>query len=286
MESLKAEATVRAREANFQLLQELLERALSRRGGGMATGLDTARLEAQLENERHNLSVVRYEVDRLQVNLIHAMGIPFDVRVILTDQLQTDIPHVPTIPEAVSTAIANRAEIKAQTQRIRTASLTLKSTESERIPSLVGQGDYGLIGNRVHNTLDTYNVAALLSIPIFDGGQREGRISESRSQVRQETIRMQVVANQVVLEVREALITLASAREQFGIAQSGLKAALTELVLARERFSVLTSGNNLELTNATFSLARARENAVDAMFRLNASRVNLARGTGQLEKLQ
>jgi outer membrane protein TolC len=54
IETLKAEATVNTRNANMQLFEELLELARSRRGGGMGTGLDTARLEAQLEMSANN----------------------------------------------------------------------------------------------------------------------------------------------------------------------------------------------------------------------------------------
>ncbi|MGH7229222.1 MAG: TolC family protein [Nitrospiraceae bacterium] len=285
MEALKAEATVRSREANLRVFIELLELARGRRGGGMATGLDTARVEAQLENERQHLALARNEVERIKLSLIHVLGISFDVRLTLTDDLLLEIDDVPSPQEALAMAMTNRAEVKTQAQRIKAASISLSSTVSERLPSLSAQGDYGLIGNRYNNTLDTYNVALLLSIPIFDGGQREGRISESRSLVQQEMFRMQVVTNKVTYEVREAIVTIASAKEQLGIAQAGLKAAITELGLARERFTVLTASSNLEVTNALFSLVRARDNVVDAMFRLNASRVNLARALGQLDKL-
>ena len=284
VETLKAEATVKTRNANMQLFEELLELARSRRGGGMGTGLDTARLEAQLENERQQLAVARAEVERLKVNILHGLGFAFDVRLTLTDALKLDVLEPPTIEEAVTAAMNQRMEVKAQQQRIKTASLTLNSTETERVPSLAAQGDYGLIGNRMHNTLDTYNIGLFLTVPLFDGA-REGRISESRSQVNQETIRMRVVSNQVVLDVREALVTLSSAKEQLAISQVGLQAALKELALAKERFTVLTAGSNFEVTNALYSLSRARDNTVDAMFRLNGARVNLARALGELDKL-
>lgn len=84
------------------------------------------------------------------------------------------------------------------------------------------------------------------------------------------------------MEVREALVTMQSAKEQVAISQDGMKAALKELQLARERFTVLTAQNNLELTNALNSVSRARDNTVEALFRLNASRVHLARAQGRL----
>jgi len=55
--------------------------------------------------------------------------------------------------------------------------------------------------------------------------------------------------------------------------------------LAQERIRMLSS-NTLELSNALFSLVRARDNMIDALFRVNASRVNLARAQGQMEQLR
>jgi outer membrane protein TolC len=141
-----------------------------------------------------------------------------------------------------------------------------------------------MIGNQANSTLSTYNLGLTLTVPIFDGGQREGRISESRSQMQQEELKMRLVLNQVTMELREALVTLTSAREQLRIARDGLKAAFTEVQLARERFRVLSS-NSLELSNALFSLVRARDNMIDALFRVNASRVNLARAQGRLDQV-
>jgi hypothetical protein len=46
------------------------------------------------------------------------------------------------------------------------------------------------------------------------------------------------------------------------------------------------SSNTLELSNSLFSLVRARDNMIDGLFRANASRVNLARATGQVEELR
>jgi outer membrane protein TolC len=182
-------------------------------------------------------------------------------------------------------AINNRPELKAQLQRIKTADLSLKSVKGERVPSLSAQGDYGLIGTQIDNTLSTYNVGVMLSVPIWDGGQREGRIGETRSQFNQELYKLDLVKNQVNLDLREALVTLKAAVEQHRIGKDGLKAALTEVSLARERINVLSS-NTLELSNALFSLVRARDNMIDALFRVNASRVNLARAQGRLEELR
>jgi outer membrane protein len=189
-------------------------------------------------------------------------------------------------PQAgVDKPLANRPEVQAQVTKIKATELTYSSITGERLPSLVAQGDYGLIGNRWTNTLDTYNLALLLQIPIFDGGWREGRIAEARSQVRQEALSLRSVLNQVKMEGHDAVASLVAAQEQFGIARIGMQAATKELELARERYAVITAASHFELTNALTALARARKSLVNALFQLNAARVNIARSTGSLTTL-
>jgi outer membrane protein TolC len=284
MEVLRHEETVAAREANVELYKELVAFIRSRQIGGMATGLDTARLETQLENERQRLEVARNDVERAKLALINSLGINFDVKLVLTDQLKSTDDPVPSQVQAMEAAMGNRPELKAQQQRLKVAGLSLSSIQGEQLPSLQATGDYGAIGNKWNATLGTYNVGVALTVPIFDGGQRLGRISESRSLLQQEQYKTALVTNQVTMELREALVTLVSAKEQLKIAKDGLKAAFTEVQLARERFRVLSS-NSLELSNALASLVRARDNLVDALFRVNASRVNLARAQGKLEEM-
>jgi outer membrane protein TolC len=285
MEVLRNYETADARTANVELYKELVAFIKSRQSGGMATGLDTARLETQLENERQRLELAKSDVERTKLSLINALGINFDVKLVLTDELKAPEEPVPTQESAMEVALAKRPEMKAQEQRVQVSKLSLSSVKGERLPSLQAQGDYGLIGNRVENPTTTYNVGVTLSIPVFDGGQREGRIGESRSQLLQEEIKMDLVTRQITMELREALVTLTSAKEQVRIAKDGLKAAATEVQLARERFRLLSS-NSLELSNALFSLVRARDNIIDGLFRANASRVNLARAMGQVEALR
>jgi len=284
-ETLRHQETLAARRANVALYEDLVDFVKSRQSGGMAMGLDTARLESQLENERQRLEIARGDMERAKLILLNTIGIGFDAKLALTDEMKGYDGAIPHLESALETALSERPEMKAQLQRIRTAELTLSAAKGERLPSLSGQGDYGLIGNKIDNNLGTYNVGVLLSVPIYDGGQREGRIGEVHSQLNQETIKLALVKNQVIMELREALVTLKASMEQLRIAKNGLTASTTELTLARERFRVLSS-NTLELSNALFSLVRARDNMIDALFRVNASRVNLARARGEAASIR
>ncbi|GJL54637.1 MAG: outer membrane protein [Nitrospirales bacterium] len=284
LEALRAQKAVQARQADVKLNKELLRLATERKSAGMATSLDVTRARVQLENERQRLLVARNDYNRAKLNLIRAIGLSFDVRLVLTDELE--LVHVPvqSPEEALLLAQENRVELQAQKRRERLAALTLSSVVSERIPNLEASGDVGLIGNQVPDALTTDNVQVLLTVPIFDGGQREGRISENRSLVRQESLRTQDLTYQVTLEVRDALLTIESAQQQVDVAQLGLKLSLKELELARERFAVGVA-TNIEVTNAQTSVAQARDNLIEALFTFNAARVNLARAQGRLHDL-
>ncbi|MDH5640349.1 MAG: TolC family protein, partial [Nitrospira sp.] len=212
-------------------------------------------------------------------------GIGYDVTLQLTDDMKAYEGLIPSLERSMEEAALNRPELKAQMQRIKTAELTVQSIKGERMPSMSAEGNYGFIGNKFDNNTGTYNVGLQISIPIFDGGQREGRIGQSMSEFNQERYRLVLVKNQIGMEVREALVTLKSALEQHRIAKDGLKASMTEVSLAQERIRMLSS-NTLELSNALFSLVRAKDNMIDALFRVNASRVNLARAQGQVNQLR
>lgn len=285
MEGLKAMAMVKMHEANQRVMEELLVLVKQRQRGGVATGLDIARLDAQIATERQLASTARYDVEHSKLTLLNLLAIPYDIKLALTDDLKSDAGEIPASRAAVESALGARPEVQAQFTRVKASELTYSSITGERLPSLVAQGDYGLIGNRWNNTLDTYNMALVLQIPLFDGAQREGRIAEARSQLRQEALRMQTVLNQVKMEVHDAVAAITAAREQVTIAQAGLQMATKELDLARERYAVITAASYFELTNGLTSVARARENLVNALFQLNAARVNLARATGSLNAL-
>ena len=284
IEALRADEAVKARQADIELSQQLLKLTRDRKAAGVATGLDVTRQEVELENNKQRLLVSQNEQESARLNLIRSLGIAFDVRLVLTDELKF-VPVEPQIREqALLTAHEQRLELRVQENRQRLAALSLSSVTSERIPSLSLNGDYGWIGLKPDEALATRSIGLTFSIPIFDGGQRESRISESRSRVRQESIRMKDVSDQVTLEVRNALLTLESSVQQVAVAGKGLELALKELTFAKDRFAAgLTT--NIEVTNAQTSVARARDNQIEALFRFNASRINLARAKGEIEKL-
>ena len=284
IEALRADEAVKARRADIELGEQLLKLARDRKAAGVATGLDITREEVQLENHRQRWLVAQNEQEIARLNLIRSLGITFDVKLTLTDELKFVPVEAIQADQALTIARQQRVELKAQETRQKLASLSLSSVTNERVPSLSLNGDYGWIGVKPEDAPATRMIGLTLSVPIFDGGQREGRIAETRSRVRQESIRMKDISDQVTLEVRNALLTLESSQQQVAVAQKGVDLAAKELTFARDRFAA-GLGTNIEVTNAQTSMARARDNLIEALFRFNASRINLARAKGEIDQV-
>ena len=281
-DALRADAAVKASQANLDLNQQLLKLAQDRKSAGVATGLDVTRAQVQVENERQRLLVAKNSRERAKLTLIRALGIHFGVKLILTDQLKLVEVDEQSSQDVLDRARAQRVELEAQRRREKLASLSMSSVSSEQLPSLSFSGDYGFVGNKVDRLDSSWTGGLFMSIPIFSGGQLQGRMSQERSKVRQEQIRTKDVSDQITLEVQDALLTISSTEQQVLVAEEGLKLALKELKLSRERFAVGVA-NNVEVINAQTSVARARDNVIEALSNFNAARINLARAQGLLD---
>jgi outer membrane protein TolC len=89
----------------------------------------------------------------------------------------------------------------------------------------------------------------------------------------------------VALEVRGALLDIASAREQVDAARGRQQVAEQEVEQARERFRAGVAGN-ADVVTALGSLNAARTGLIDALTALQTARLALARAEGTVSQLR
>ncbi len=271
-------------KANVELSEALLKLAENQKAVGTATGIDVTRARVQQANERQRLLVTENERKAFQLRLLRLIGLDLDRDYRLDEQLSMTQPAARTVEQAVSIAQESRADLKAQVQREEAVRLTYSAVKWERMPSVVGFGDYGSIGSGLTAMLPTRVYGVALRLPIFDGGRRDARRAEAGLQLRQEEVRTTDLKRQIELEVRVALDNLRSAEEQLEVAAEGLELAEAEMAQARRRFEAGVSGS-LELTDAQTRLIRAQENQLNARFSVELARVDVASATGTIQKL-
>jgi len=281
---LRAQASLDTEHANVELSESLLRLAQQQKAAGTGTGIEITRAEVQLANDRQALLVAENDLDRTRLQLLKVIGLKLDNPVELTDRLSY-IPLESIEPaQALATANQHRAELRAQQRREENARLNFSATKLERLPSVSAFANYGDIGTSVYNALPTRSIGASVKIPIFDGGRRDARRSESASQFRQESIRTADLHDQIELDVRVAIDSLHSADAQVKAAEEGLSLAEMEVAQAERRYKAGVS-NSVEVTDAQTRLARARDNRINALYNYNLARIDLGTATGTIQSM-
>jgi outer membrane protein len=283
----RADAQLNARVADSSLAEDLLRIAREQLEAGVGVALDVTRAQSQLAAIRAQIIAVRNDRGRARLELLRTVGLPLDTRVSLTDSLSS-LRHdeaLPTEEEAIAQAMRSRADIRSIDAQLTAVDRRVSAVRAERLPMVSAFGDYGAIGKNGGNLLGTYNWGVQLSVPLFDGFRREGRVEEQTALHREIDVRRRDLREQASVEVRTALLDLASAREAVSAAQERVRLAEQEVAQASERFRAGVAGN-ADVFTASISLNGARTQVVDALASYQNSRIALARAAGGARDLQ
>lgn len=285
---LRTNAQLQARLADSSLARDLVTIAQSQLEAGVGVALDVTRAQSQLAGVRNQLISARNERDKAQLDLLRSLNLALDTPVQLSDTLSTDVPEDLALDQATATARAlrDRPDLRAMDEQIQAARQSVSAIRAERLPSLSAFGDDGVVGKSGSTRLlPTYTWGVQVSVPVFDGFRREGRIQEQQAATRELDVRKKDLEQQAATEVRGALIDLASAREAIGASRERLRLSQQEVDQARQRFRAGVSGN-ADVVNAALSLNAARSQYIDVLTSLQLARVSLARSEGAITQLR
>lgn len=282
----RAEAQLSSRRADSALAADLLRIARDQLQAGTGIALDVTRAESQLANVRAQIIGARNERDRGLLELKRAVGLPLDAPLTLSDSL-AGMPVGDGAPDAVSAlarATESRADVKALLAQETAQRAATQAIKWERTPQLGLVVDQGVIGKNWNRLLPTYSWGVQLSVGLFDGFRREGRVQEQMAASRETDARLRDLRAQSALEVRAALLDLSGALEQVDAVRERLRLAEQEVSQAQERFRAGVAGNG-DVITALLSLNQARTLRNDALASYQSSRVALARAMGEVQKL-
>jgi outer membrane protein TolC len=277
--ALRADAQVAASNASVGDAEALRDLAIHRAAVGEGTELEAARAKLNVaRNQQHKLAA---ETDRTrsQLDLIKALNLGWDTTLHLTSKLDGSSVETLSVAEYVEMALKTRADFKVEEDRVKSAQLNQNAARLERMPSLVGYADYGILEG-----VQTHTVGAQLRVPIFNSGQVESHEVQATALMRQEQIRQKELKSEVELEVRKALAAITSTMQQTQVAEQAIHLAEEELGRARRRFEAGVT-NSVEVMDAQTQLEIARNDRVAALFDYANARIDLAQATGTITKI-
>jgi len=282
--ALRAGENLKAAQSRMDLAQALFDQAVQLEQNGIGTNLDTVRAQVELQNEKQSLLVEQTERAKALYGLAQLLDLAPQQQIELTDQsLFSAMPEFP-VDVSVTSALANRPEIKSLDSQVAAASDDRRAARGQRLPSINIDGDWAYQGSSLPSAIPTYVIGATVSVPLWTSGRIRAEEAKAAVQVHRLQNQRRAELDAIANEVKSAQADLDSGRSQVDVARSGFSLAQKALDQSRERF---TSGiaNNIEVVTAQDSLARASDNLIEALYRYNLAQAQLAHATGQMEAL-
>jgi len=283
IEALRAQASTATLRKQMALARQLHTLTIDRMEQGVASRLD----ERRALQQTHNLQQLLYEAEaattaaKLQLAAtIHAQ--PTAEYELADVHRFYDVASLDA-REAVAQALSSRPDARAASARLEASETERKAAQAIALPRVSFYADYGQSGNQLYRNLNTYTVRGELGVPIYFGGRASAERERAQAGVDAAEAELEQLRIEIETETLAAAAAVDSARKQVQVAEEGVGLAEEEIDLTTARF-VSGVADNTEVLAAQDRLARAEENRIRALYRLNLARASLHRATGRGEQ--
>lgn len=254
-----------------------LERAKGYYETGLKPKSDVTKAEVDLGNAQLALVEAESNVRVAQAALLNAMGVdlagPFEVR--------AEDRALPESAEGGAEALAleHRQDYEAANRRTLAGKAEVRSAARASSPSLSLRGGYSAGGEEISSLSSEWNVGLSLNVPVVDGGAASARTDIARAQVRSLEAAREALRQNILLEVRKAVLNIRNARERIRIAGLTVAQAEENYSLAEGRYRTGV-GDSLALSDALLALTDARLSVYRARYDLQVAQFALESATG------
>lgn len=254
-----------------------LERAKGYYETGLKPKSDVTKAEVDLGNAQLALVEAESNVRVAQAALLNAMGVdlagPFEVR--------AEDCALPESAEGGAEALAleHRQDYEAANRRTLAGKAEVRSAARASSPSLSLRGGYSAGGEEISSLSSEWNVGLSLNVPVVDGGAASARTDIARAQVRSLEAAREALRQNILLEVRKAVLNIRNARERIRIAGLTVAQAEENYSLAEGRYRTGV-GDSLALSDALLALTDARLSVYRARYDLQVAQFALESATG------
>lgn len=284
-DSLLARVLLDVAKSAEQTAKAHLENVQIKRREGVASDFDVLRANVELSNLEALTIARKNELHLAQTRFLRALGVSQKSQVELVDKLEYT-PVSLTLTEAVRQAFYKRPELLQAELDVRLQREALKIAKSGWWPKVFAIAEFqrakpSPVDPTENHWEDQKSIGIGAEMPLFDGLRTYGKVKQARATLRQKEILLRDTEESVLLEVRQAVLSLADAEELVQSQKASLDRAQEGLRLAEVGYN---NGINtqVEVLDARSALTRAQGLYHEAIYYHMLARLALEKATGQL----
>ena len=282
LNQLLAQESVRVAEASVKSTGEDLVRAKARQSQGQALLSDVLSAQVQLAQAQEELIRAQNDAATAQASLDVAMGLPEDAAEQAQGPLGDVVFDSGTLADRQQRALDLRPDYQQVLIGKEKAGTGAAGARAQFLPTLnifsSWEQDNETFASHGGNN---WAAGATLNFNLFDGGARRAQLAESHARERQaEALRAQM-ASGIRLQVRQAYLNLAAARQRVDVSRDAASQAEESLKILRNRYEagLVTI---TDLLSAETAHARAQRDYLNAVYDDRIADATLELATGEL----
>lgn len=289
-------------EAYFRLLTVLEKKKMAEQYSGLMDELVTdlenllkegiitsnELLSARVKQNEATLMVLRAEngesLSRIALNQI--LGLDFDTELILADSFMTIADSIINTEQLQNSAMENRPEIDALSQKINIAESNVRLMKSRFLPNLGFTGNFLMTNPNPYKGLTEefggdVNLGLVCNIPIYHFGERRHTLKAANYEMNASRLELEEAQEKIRMQVEKTVHEWEEAVMSLSIAKLGLEQATENLRQSKMRFD---NGmiSSTELMKAQTLWQEAASRNIDARMKLRLSYTTLLKNSGQL----
>jgi len=283
--AVRAREQVKVQEKAVEIAEKVADAARRKADAGYAAGIEATRAELRVADVRNQLQIQRQEAKGAIEALMLAIGAGVGETPELVDSVPEDIPEIPSLEEALQTALRNRPELVIADEQIANQERLLAVAKDQLRPSLDAVArfsssypDEGLISRSILD-LGAFVAGLQYRVPL----DRRAVIEEHEiAKRRLETLKTlrEYQLESIAEEVGRAYRECQSQKTSLAIYTNNLRTAQENLVLAN-RMMEEASGTNRDVLDAQEALTRTEGNILSAKTELFLAVLRLKSAMGE-----
>ena len=283
------EARIGLIDANYISLEGTMNETQALYEDGFAEKIDVSRLRVQLNNLTTEKQGVENAVVSAKNLLKTAMGMPVNLSIELTDDLNgIDLEY--DLNEVNNFQLQNRVEVQQMNYNRQLAMLDFKNAKAAYIPTVGLTAAWGrnnaddIFGSLWSKQWFSSSMVGLnVNIPIFEGFKKRYAVQRKRIQMETLNNNYNQLSNNIQSELADAKNGLDVNRGRLEVQESNMELAAEVRDMATEKYREGV-GSNLEVINAEQDYKEAETNFLEALYNSILSKINLEIALGKIHQ--